>query len=93
MYNNYNYNYNKTGYKTPLHGLLSFRKNNKTGKIISVEFNDTKEDKNPIAYDYKMDNKGNIFTNKNYNEQKRGNINKTEIKNLFNILNKKTRQK
>lgn len=79
----------KSGYQTSMHPLVTFTKDNRTGKITSVSFDDD-NDKDPIRSDYNMDANGNIETNSfSLRKNNVGKIGKEELNELHNLLNSK----
>lgn len=79
----------KSGYQTSMHPLVTFTKDNRTGKITSVSFDDD-NNKDPIRADYIMDANGNIETNSfSLRKKQVGKIGKEELNELHNLLNSK----
>lgn len=89
-YDNYNV-YNRkdygNGYKTDKHPLLSFTLDKEEGNLTSVVFDNTTQDLDRYAYDYKMNADGKIIMKNDYTDQKSvGQLSEAELKVLKDKL-------
>lgn len=75
----------ETGYHSRMHPVLTFQLD-KTGNVKNFSYDDTKEDLNPIQYDYDVDAKGNIVIRSYTRKIKVGELDKNELKDINQIL-------
>lgn len=84
LYHVFNSHKYPNGYTSTSHPVMSFNVD-KSGKVVEVTFNDI-NDKNPIKYDYKLDNNGTITVNDGLYRKKQGQISKEKFEELEGIL-------
>jgi len=90
LYHVYNEHLYPSGYKSYKHPLMSFVKDNKTGEITTISYDDQQNNLRIGQYDYDIDKKGKIVTHDYFRKTQTGKIDETEIAELHRILNEKS---
>lgn len=80
-----NYTDPETGYRSRMHPVLTFQLD-KSGNLKNFSYDDTKEDLNPIQYDYDVESSGNIVIRNYTRKIKVGELDKNELKEINQIL-------